>query len=79
MGCYPAFYQTCRTHRAGNENPSSPEPAALALQVTISLSIVLAMVKTHPMNKQLGATPFRAAFAGIIRRVAFVGQMLRVV
>lgn len=32
-----------------------------------------------PMNGQLRATPFRVVFAGMIQRVAYAGQILRVV
>jgi hypothetical protein len=35
------------------------------------------MIKFHPMNVKPRATPFRAAFAGIIQRAAFAVQIPR--
>jgi hypothetical protein len=33
------------------------------------------MIKIHPMNGKPRATPFRAAFAGVIQHAAFAGQI----
>jgi hypothetical protein len=35
------------------------------------------MIEIHPMNGQPRVSHFRAAFAGIIQRTAFVGQIPR--